>query len=76
MLKSLLANQPYLAEKDFAIDAGNVKWGHEVQIGYFPQDTTGVIEHGITIVDWLTSVRSAGHHRRHPRHPRPDALPR
>jgi ATPase subunit of ABC transporter with duplicated ATPase domains len=53
MLKSLLANQRGLAEKDFTLDAGNVKWGHEVQIGYFPQDTTGVIESGITIVDWL-----------------------
>jgi ATPase subunit of ABC transporter with duplicated ATPase domains len=53
MLKSLLAHQPKLAEKDFVLDAGNVKWGHEVQIGYFPQDTTGVIESGITVVDWL-----------------------
>ncbi|MGB7137049.1 MAG: ATP-binding cassette domain-containing protein [Acidobacteriaceae bacterium] len=53
MLKSLLANQRGLAEKDFTLDAGNVKWGHEVQIGYFPQDTTGVIEPGVTIVDWL-----------------------
>ena len=53
MLKSLLANQRDYAEKDFALDAGNVKWGHEVQIGYFPQDTTGVIEPGITVVDWL-----------------------
>ncbi|HTV83349.1 MAG TPA: ATP-binding cassette domain-containing protein [Acidobacteriaceae bacterium] len=53
MLKSLLANQPRLAEKDFVLDAGTVKWGHEVQIGYFPQDTTGVIEPGITILDWL-----------------------
>ena len=53
MLKSLLANQPDLAEKDFTLDAGNVKWGHEVQIGYFPQDNTGVIEPGTTVVDWL-----------------------
>ena len=30
-----------------------MKWGHEVQIGYFPQDNTGVIEPGMTIVDWL-----------------------
>jgi ATPase subunit of ABC transporter with duplicated ATPase domains len=53
MLKSLLANQPDLAEKGFTLDAGNVKWGHEVQIGYFPQDTTGVIEPGVTVLDWL-----------------------
>jgi ATPase subunit of ABC transporter with duplicated ATPase domains len=53
MLKSLLANQKDLAEKDFVLDAGNVKWGHEVQIGYFPQDNTGVIEPGTTVLDWL-----------------------
>ena len=52
MLKSLLANSAE-ADKDFVLDAGNVKWGHEVQIGYFPQDTTGVIEPGTTVVDWL-----------------------
>ena len=53
MLKSLLANVPGVAEPGFTLDAGNVKWGHEVQIGYFPQDTTGVIEPGVTILDWL-----------------------
>jgi len=53
MIKSLLANQKDLAEKDFTLDAGNVKWGHEVQIGYFPQDNTGVIEPGTTALDWL-----------------------
>src|SRR5580698_2305893 len=53
MLKSLLANQPDYAEKGFALDAGNAKWGHEVQIGYFPQDNTGVIDPGTTVLDWL-----------------------
>jgi ATPase subunit of ABC transporter with duplicated ATPase domains len=53
MLKSLLANLPDFAEKNFTLDAGNIKWGHEVQIGYFPQDNTGVIEPGTTVVDWL-----------------------
>src|ERR1700734_515085 len=53
MIKSLLANQKDLAEKGFTLDAGNVKWGHEVQIGYFPQDNTGVIEPGTTVLDWL-----------------------
>src|SRR6202044_471043 len=53
MIKSLLANQKDLAEKGFTLDAGNVKWGHEVQIGYFPQDNTGVIEPGTTALDWL-----------------------
>jgi ATPase subunit of ABC transporter with duplicated ATPase domains len=53
MIKSLLASQPDFAEKDFTLDAGTVKWGHEVQIGYFPQDNTGVIEPGTTALDWL-----------------------
>jgi len=30
-----------------------VKWGHEAQIGYFPQDVTGLIEPGMTVSDWL-----------------------
>src|SRR5246500_635349 len=33
MLKSLLANYPGLAEKDFTLDSGTVFWGHEAQIG-------------------------------------------
>jgi ATPase subunit of ABC transporter with duplicated ATPase domains len=53
MLKSLLAQVPDLAEKDFSLDAGTVKWGHESQIGYFPQDHAGVIEHGMTVNEWL-----------------------
>src|SRR4051812_25727688 len=53
MLKSLLANIRELAEPDFAIDGGEVKWGHEAQIGYFPQDVSNVIEKGMTVSDWL-----------------------
>jgi ATPase subunit of ABC transporter with duplicated ATPase domains len=52
LLKSLLAGQPDL-EKEFTLDGGTVKWGHEAQIGYFPQDHTGAIEHGATVFDWL-----------------------
>jgi ATPase subunit of ABC transporter with duplicated ATPase domains len=52
MLKSLLAGLDGL-EKDFQADSGTVKWGHEAQIGYFPQDHTGVIEHGTTVFEWL-----------------------
>ena len=29
------------------------KWGHEVAIGYFPQDHTGLIQKGMTAADWL-----------------------
>jgi ATPase subunit of ABC transporter with duplicated ATPase domains len=35
------------------LDAGSVRWGHEVSIGYFAQDHTGAIEHGLTAVEWL-----------------------
>ncbi len=52
LLKSLLAGMPEL-EPDFTIDGGIVKWGHEAQIGYFPQDHTGAIEHGTTVFEWL-----------------------
>ncbi len=52
LLKSLLAGMPDL-EPEFATDGGAVKWGHEAQIGYFPQDHTGAIEHGSTVFEWL-----------------------
>ena len=35
------------------IDSGKVRWGHEVSIGYFPQDHTGAIQKGMTAVEWL-----------------------
>jgi ATPase subunit of ABC transporter with duplicated ATPase domains len=41
LLKELMTEQPA------------VRWGHEVSIGYFPQDHTGLIEKGLTAVDWL-----------------------
>ncbi len=53
LVKSLLTAVPDLKEKDFTLDAGTIKWGHEAQIGYFPQDHTGMIEHGLTVSDWL-----------------------
>jgi ATPase subunit of ABC transporter with duplicated ATPase domains len=31
----------------------DARWGHEVSIGYFPQDHTGEIEKGLTAVEWL-----------------------
>jgi len=51
-LKSLLVNTEQ-AEAGFDLNGGMVKWGHEAQIGYFPQDHTGSIEKGMTISDWL-----------------------
>src|SRR5271166_5558298 len=53
LIKSLLSTSPDLADKDFSLDAGSIRWGHEAQIGYFPQDHTGMIEHGLTVSDWL-----------------------
>ncbi|MGC2402334.1 MAG: ATP-binding cassette domain-containing protein [Acidobacteriaceae bacterium] len=51
-LKSLLVNTEQ-AEPGFALNGGTVKWGHEAQIGYFPQDHTGSIEKGMAVSDWL-----------------------
>jgi len=61
LLKSLLvgdkevdrAMRSELHDDAFTNDAGTVKWGHEAQIGYFPQDVSNVIENGLTVADWL-----------------------
>src|SRR5580698_9697845 len=54
LLKALLANGPGIEESDStAIDSGSVKWGHEVQIGYFAQDHTAAIPKGTTTAEWL-----------------------
>jgi ATPase subunit of ABC transporter with duplicated ATPase domains len=53
LVKSLLTTSADFAENGFTLDAGAIKWGHEAQIGYFPQDHTGIIEHGLTVADWL-----------------------
>jgi ATPase subunit of ABC transporter with duplicated ATPase domains len=53
LLKALLADAPGLPASPGDIDAGRIRWGHEVSIGYFAQDYTGVIRKGMTAVDWL-----------------------
>jgi ATPase subunit of ABC transporter with duplicated ATPase domains len=53
LLKALLADAPSVEAAPGAIDSGTVKWGHEVSIGYFPQDHTGEIKPGLTAVEWL-----------------------
>jgi len=58
LLKALLANGPGLQgseaeEVKDSIDSGTVKWGHEVQIGYFAQDHKHSIQLGMTAQDWL-----------------------
>jgi ATPase subunit of ABC transporter with duplicated ATPase domains len=53
MLKALLADAPDFPGAAADRDAGVVRWGHEVSIGYFPQDHTGQIDKGTTVVEWL-----------------------
>ncbi len=56
LLKSLLRNATgYIedAEREFPVDTGTVVWGHEVAVGYFAQDHTDSITHGLTTIEWL-----------------------
>jgi ATPase subunit of ABC transporter with duplicated ATPase domains len=58
LLKALLACAPDLSESTISPadrDTGTLRWGHEVSIGYFPQDHTDAIEKGLTAVEWLHS---------------------
>ncbi len=34
-------------------DSGSIKYGHEVSVGYFPQDYKQGIQHGLTALRWL-----------------------
>jgi ATPase subunit of ABC transporter with duplicated ATPase domains len=58
LLRSLIRNAGDFitdADRQFPIDSGNVVWGHEVSIGYFPQDFTYTIDKskGVTAIEWL-----------------------
>jgi ATPase subunit of ABC transporter with duplicated ATPase domains len=58
MLKALIRNAGKFigdAEHGFTIDSGTVTWGHEVSIGYFPQDFGYTIDKskGVTALEWL-----------------------
>jgi ATPase subunit of ABC transporter with duplicated ATPase domains len=53
LLKALFADAPGLPESPTDRDRGAVKWGHEVSVGYMPQDHTGAIAPGLTAVEWL-----------------------
>src|SRR5271165_1751688 len=58
MLKSIIRNAGQFigdAEHHFKIDSGNVVWGHEVTVGYFPQDFGYTIDKskGTNALDWL-----------------------
>ena len=37
-------------------DRGHVKWGHQAQVGYLPQDQQGVIRPGTTAFGWLREL--------------------
>ncbi len=76
MLKALLADAPGQPASPGDIDAGTVRWGHEVSIGYFAQDHTGAIEHGTHGRRVAAPLRSRCLAPGHPRPARPDAVQR
>jgi ATPase subunit of ABC transporter with duplicated ATPase domains len=54
LVKALLSEAPgNLMASARDLDSGSVRWGHEASVGYFPQDHTGLIEKGMTAVEWL-----------------------
>jgi ATPase subunit of ABC transporter with duplicated ATPase domains len=56
LLRSLIRNAGEFiddAEKDFRIDGGTVKWGHEVTVGYFAQDHRDSVVTDLTAIEWL-----------------------
>jgi ATPase subunit of ABC transporter with duplicated ATPase domains len=62
LLNALLASSPTTPEAELRktsgydgplIEGGQVIWGHEASVGYFPQDHRTLIEKGKTIFDWL-----------------------
>jgi len=58
MLRSIIRNAGQFIGADehkFKIDSGNIIWGHEVTVGYFPQDFGYTIDKskGISALDWL-----------------------
>ena len=53
LLKALLSDAPGQPATPADIDSGTMRWGHEVSVGYFPQDHTGAITKGMTAVEWL-----------------------
>jgi ATPase subunit of ABC transporter with duplicated ATPase domains len=56
LLKSIVRNAPGFIDdpdREFPIDGGTVAWGHNVTVGYFAQDHSESIVHGMTAVEWL-----------------------
>ncbi|GLH70244.1 ABC-F family ATPase [Geothrix rubra] len=53
LLNALLANAPQVTEGGLKLDGGEVKWGHEANVGYFSQDFAESIPKGFELVTWL-----------------------
>ncbi|MFN7957082.1 MAG: ATP-binding cassette domain-containing protein [Holophagaceae bacterium] len=53
LLNALLANAPQVTEGGLKLDGGEVKWGHEANVGYFSQDFAESIPKGYELVSWL-----------------------
>lgn len=53
LLNALLDGAAGVTEPFVKLDGGNVRWGHEAQVGYFAQDFRESIPSGWTMVDWL-----------------------
>src|SRR5437868_14597641 len=51
LIRSLLGSAPAVSSEGLDIDSGDIKWGHEVQIGYFAQDHRQSIADGFTTLD-------------------------
>jgi len=62
----LFATRPgFIEDKDlqFPIDGGEVRWGHEVAVGYFAQDHGESITKGRTAIEWLWQCDPAARNR-------------
>jgi ATPase subunit of ABC transporter with duplicated ATPase domains len=62
LLNAMLANSPTVPESELRatsgydgefLSEGKVIWGHEAAVGYFAQDHKALIQHGLTVFDWL-----------------------
>jgi len=56
LLKSLVRNAPGFVEdaaREFPINHGEARWGHEVAVGYFAQDHGETITKGMNALEWL-----------------------
>jgi ATPase subunit of ABC transporter with duplicated ATPase domains len=53
LLNALLANAPQVTELGLKLDGGEVKWGHDANVGYFSQDFAESIPKGYELVTWL-----------------------